>query len=227
MKLKLPKSHLKAIYQEEEGKHHNHITDYMNESTPTSIYHAWQGIVSHYSNRELTNADDKLSALSGLARLISEALPTKPEDYLAGHWRENLPSSLLWYVSEARTPNRPHAYRAPSWSWASVNGQIKNFQEQYQFHYASSITIHSVHCEPSPLDPFGRVRSGGITVTGMVAPVTLRISSVKPFKPRYSGIGGCAGYPFNDQFAWVTSMSGEAGNEYSTLQPNESAETIK
>lgn len=224
--LKLPKSELKAIYQEE-GQNHSHITDYMNDITPASVYYAWQGIVAQYTNRDLTNINDRLSALSGLARLISDALPNEPEDYLAGHWRENLSNSLLWYVSKAKIVNRPPVYRAPSWSWASVDGEIKYFQERYRFHYASSLTIHSAHCEPSPLDLFGRVRSGRISVTGHVVPVALRLSSVKPPKPRYSDNGGCAGYPFSDQFTWVTSLSGEAGEGYGTLQPNDSEETIK
>ncbi|KAF2688957.1 HET-domain-containing protein [Lentithecium fluviatile CBS 122367] len=209
LKSSLPQSAIPAISIEEE-KYTRHITDFMNQNSSASIYHAWQGIVSYYSERDLTKIADKLSALSGLARLVSDALQCKPDAYLAGHWKDDLASSLLWYVSRSKVPNRSSPYRAPTWSWASVNCQVRYFQEQYQFLFKTSVTIHSAHCQPSPLDSFGRVTSGKLSVTGMLTPVSLHISPTKSHQIQYTGKGGCAGHPYTDQFSWVSLFGGSA-----------------
>ena len=82
--------------------------------------------------RELTKGADKLIALSGLAHSYYER-EGKPgvshKDYKAGHrgkygaglWEADMPSALLW---RSRSAQRPSEYRAPSWSWASVDGHI-------------------------------------------------------------------------------------------------------
>ncbi|USP74157.1 hypothetical protein yc1106_01431 [Curvularia clavata] len=95
----------------------------------------WFGLVEEYSSRNLTNETDKLPALAGLASKFSEQ---DPGNYLAGIWSDHLPSALLWRtvppyshdryqpVSQftAFLPRRPQKYRAPSWSWASIDGEI-------------------------------------------------------------------------------------------------------
>lgn len=46
--------------------------------------------------------------------------------YMAGLWKENLRSGLLWqrhHTTKTLTP--PSLYVAPSWSWASVKGHLK------------------------------------------------------------------------------------------------------
>lgn len=84
---------------------------------------AWDQIVEYYSNRQLTNGEDKLVAVSGLAkemRLILE------DEYLAGIWRKTLPWGLLWSIfsTDVFDTVRFPGCRAPSWSWASIDGKI-------------------------------------------------------------------------------------------------------
>ena len=124
---------------------------------------AWANIVREYSWRNLTFPSDKLPALSGLARYLSN---TRPGDvYLAGLWRSEMPGNLFWAASgSAKKPTtRPTQYRAPSWSWASVNGPVS----------AVSCTLGpcTVHCEIVAasvthigLDTFGEVQAGKLTV---------------------------------------------------------------
>jgi hypothetical protein len=100
----------------DEGNWGRQILNFLGQNTPASIYLAWQDIVTSYCGMELTRTADKLSALSGLARLVSEALPVKHDAYLAGHWRDDLVGSLLWYTTVPKTPNRSLPYRAPTWS---------------------------------------------------------------------------------------------------------------
>jgi hypothetical protein len=89
----------------------------------------WSYIVRDYASRQLTFAKDKLPALSGLARHISH---TRPGDtYLAGLWKSELPSNLLWGVLKGV---RPSVYRAPSWSWAAFDGEITVDRQRVYFH---------------------------------------------------------------------------------------------
>ncbi|CCM06808.1 uncharacterized protein FIBRA_09109 [Fibroporia radiculosa] len=90
------------------------------------LYHTWNWIVSAYMKCGLTKAQDKLIALSGIA---SEMQRLTEDEYLAGLWRMYVPYQLLWFIESRRQSNgegsfRPAPYRAPSWSWASVEGEV-------------------------------------------------------------------------------------------------------
>ncbi|KAF2826599.1 HET-domain-containing protein [Ophiobolus disseminans] len=96
----------------------------LEQATYSTIYTSWYDIVSTYSSRRLTFPSDKLPALAGIASRLHAI--TK-DDYLAGHWRMELERSLFWTLeteSDAGNPGRVQGYRAPSWSWASMNGLV-------------------------------------------------------------------------------------------------------
>jgi len=44
--------------------------------------------------------------------------------YAAGLWKEHIRTGLTWYRQDSFTPLIRHQDRAPSWSWASVDGHI-------------------------------------------------------------------------------------------------------
>lgn len=84
----------------------------------------WPKMVEAYSRTGLTVPSDKLVALSGVASVFSQALD---EEYLAGLWRRNLGIQILWQVgavSDGVRTRRSLIYRAPPWSWASVDGPV-------------------------------------------------------------------------------------------------------
>lgn len=86
----------------------------------------WSMLVKNYTKRQLTYERDKLPAFSGLAGVV-QAL-TK-DRYLAGLWESNLIDGLLWKVDPSGSAKYPRKYRAPSWSWASIDGEISmNFE---------------------------------------------------------------------------------------------------
>ncbi|KAF1986510.1 HET-domain-containing protein [Aulographum hederae CBS 113979] len=89
-----------------------------------SIYHVWESIVHTYTRANLTFEDDKLVAISGVARDFQSLMKA---EYYAGLWGKRLVQQLLWRVDTPR--KRPEKYRAPSWSWISVNGPISNLVE--------------------------------------------------------------------------------------------------
>ncbi|KAM7207257.1 Heterokaryon incompatibility protein (HET) domain containing protein [Naviculisporaceae sp. PSN 640] len=97
-----------------------------------SLSGLWFKLVSNFSERSLTREMDKLPALSGLAHAFQAC---GMELYYAGLWESDLLRGLLWVANhefppasrkfDGRPPHyRPRQYRAPSWSWASVEGPI-------------------------------------------------------------------------------------------------------
>jgi hypothetical protein len=89
-----------------------------------TAYSLWQSMVEAYSKCSLTRSEDKFVALSGLAKSIRDVTG---DEYLAGMWRRTMAFDLPWWRdTESRNlyPWSTTPYRAPSWSWASVDGEI-------------------------------------------------------------------------------------------------------
>ncbi|KAE8445555.1 hypothetical protein EG329_013319 [Mollisiaceae sp. DMI_Dod_QoI] len=84
-------------------------------------YDLWSNIVLAYTRCDLTVGSDKLVALSGVAQMMRRMLK---DEYLAGLWRKWLPYHLLWYKEKPAATGRSVVYRAPTWSWASVDGEV-------------------------------------------------------------------------------------------------------
>lgn len=134
-------------------------TDREELDVETFIFDNWALIVDDYSKRSLSFPDDKLVALSALA---SESGETLKLTYLAGLWLEYLPSQLLWRLWD-KPEERPAKYRAPSWSWASVESWIMLQRE------VENIEIEILKHEiilANPALPYGAVKSGHLVVRG-------------------------------------------------------------
>lgn len=97
-----------------------------------SLYGHWDLILQQYTACHLTKGKDKFVALSAVVREFESILG---DEYLAGLWEGNLVNGLLWCVGIAGMPDRPNSkgdlavrpaggYRAPSWSWASIDGRV-------------------------------------------------------------------------------------------------------
>ncbi|OCL08305.1 HET-domain-containing protein [Glonium stellatum] len=124
----------------------------------------WHKIISEYSHLALSVEGDRLPAIAGLARQTESC---KTGKYLAGLWEDSLAEDLLWRVDEplqGQSQRRPESYRAPSWSWASVNSKVSFWEEKlgdYQFR------IVNAECTPvRGADCFGQVTSGYLEVLG-------------------------------------------------------------
>lgn len=91
------------------------------EANAAGLLKLWESFVSTYTSLGITFESDKLAAISALARHTSENFPMAGQ-YLTGLWDYSLLGQLCWTASA--NPTRSDRYRAPSWSWASVNGHI-------------------------------------------------------------------------------------------------------
>jgi len=150
---------------------------------PSENYKKWQGLVEWYSSCIVTREEDKLVAFSGIAKRFHSALGS---EYLAGLWRDNLPNELIWRVGRAESDNvrRPSKYRAPSWSWASVDTQIINkFVDRELF---SVIAVTDSHIDHLSSDPFSQVTGGWIRVRGTLHPALLYPSDNHSWDLKYN-----------------------------------------
>ncbi|KAK1540866.1 heterokaryon incompatibility protein [Colletotrichum paranaense] len=85
-------------------------------------YLPWEEVVTTYTAQHLTKGEDKLIAVQALAKAMEEAVD---DCYVAGLWESRLVEDLLWVCSapgERATYSRQTAWRAPTWSWASIDG---------------------------------------------------------------------------------------------------------
>jgi hypothetical protein len=153
----------------------------------------WRRIVEVYSKTELTEATDKLIALSGMAKKLQPQIQT---EYLAGLWERNLPGQLLWYIDPTfewvpKKDGSPHkqegifsypgkrprndVYRAPTWSWASVD------VPRHGLVYGAITTIPEcqveiLECLVKPhkaSDSYGLLESSSLRLKGVLKPVAL------------------------------------------------------
>ena len=126
---------------------------------PEKALEWWKYILTDYTSRHLSNSNDKLPALSGLAQTYRKATH---DTYLAGLWKTSLLRDLLWYVEGIEGLGwRPAQYRAPSWSWASIdlprNSKMAFFRTEGDMVARPVCTPLNVVCPLQTSDPFGRV----------------------------------------------------------------------
>jgi hypothetical protein len=135
----------------------------------------WLAHIESYSKRKLTKPDDKLPALSGIAGKLAQCTG---DTYYAGLWEGHILEDLAWrvYAREEFRVQVPggfaHSYgvklcdvvvlenyRAPSWSWASLDAPIRFIPLDF-----SRIVAEFIHChtELAGTDPFGKVNGGGL-----------------------------------------------------------------
>lgn len=138
---------------------------------------AWHMLIEEFSARNLTRDQDKLPALSGLANLIAAKTG---DNYVAGLWRSKIVEDLFWTIETIEPSHhcddpghdasfratkssvrRPTQYRAPSWSWAALDGKIEYWPLNFAGIQARCV---EVQISPAGKDKFGRVQSGWISL---------------------------------------------------------------
>jgi len=118
-------------------------------------------VAQSYSRRKLTLADDKLTAISGIARAFGRHFQSS---YLAGLWRLDLEWGLSW--RRRGSVSRPTRYRAPSFSWASLDCPVE--WPVPSSSHKSAIAISDVQLGHDGQDLYGRVAGCTMKVEGYV-----------------------------------------------------------
>ncbi|KAL7905428.1 heterokaryon incompatibility protein domain-containing protein [Trichoderma velutinum] len=144
---------------------------------------AWNSIVAEYTKRDLTHPRDKLIAFYGIAETFQTAW--KNSKYLAGLWSHKLLEELLWTKNSAPQHPRPEKVRAPSWSWAAVDGPIipgYSLQIFNEDHLECEILECDVTLKDNAL-PFGEVTGGLLRLSAAVNEVMWNSPRNKIFIP--------------------------------------------
>ncbi|KAK4499794.1 hypothetical protein PRZ48_007980 [Zasmidium cellare] len=130
------------------------------------LYAEWTGVIGTYSERSLSYPEkDKLIAVAAMASRYVEACARKEEGgemYLAGHMRSSLLFSLCWQTgAEAR---RADVWRAPSWSWASIDGlltwEVESIGWRWVRKLAKVVEVKLQHSIPG--DEYGPLSAGSL-----------------------------------------------------------------
>jgi Heterokaryon incompatibility protein (HET) len=140
-------------------------------------YRAWMRVVTDYSSCNITRESDLLIAFSGIAKKFQSRLNDR---YLAGLLESRLHFQLMWYTTD-RDAMRPSmsrkkfAWRAPSWSWASVTGKISwdpgllpAVAVRDERSDAIMFDLVERNIEPVGSDPCGQLASAWLKVRGTI-----------------------------------------------------------
>jgi len=134
----------------------------------------WTFICEQYSAREITFSQDRLPALSSVARQFDPYGDIGR--YLAGIWECSLPCGLMWWASckgihsagaTSHWRLRLQRHNVPTWSWLSIHGWV-SMPEEAPKPRLRVLNVEYVCCGP---DKYGASTIGIIHVASHVAPV--------------------------------------------------------
>jgi hypothetical protein len=111
-----------------------------------------------------------LPAISGVAKETRKLTGAK---YLAGLWKEDLIHGIMWRPRIFSVAKRTNRYRAPSWSWASLDTP---YEIEWKWSNAKpfrqpQLEILSAEVMSATEDPMGRVSGGHLVISGKLVPV--------------------------------------------------------
>ncbi|KAF3009181.1 hypothetical protein E8E14_005316 [Neopestalotiopsis sp. 37M] len=164
-------------------------------NTPSRVQmHAgWADAIEEYTKRRLTVTGDKLPALAGVARIYGEQ--HRLGSYIAGLWEDQFFKHLLWQSDHRNGIRhvRVHPYRAPTWSWASIDGPVVNpaiqrafsgFQmledNGYETRHTHTLATISATVTRDDADDYGIVESGHIKARGVLLQVDCKKRTTTP-----------------------------------------------
>ncbi|KAL6916500.1 hypothetical protein FSST1_007995 [Fusarium sambucinum] len=130
-------------------------------------FNFWHKIVENYSKRKLTKSDDRLPAISAIAAIVQKKIGSK---YIAGLWADNIELDLLWRRAEPRRARAASScYIAPSFSWASITGEIDYMCfRNGKWPYEKATMVIGASSETGPDAPLGRVTKSKLVLHGPI-----------------------------------------------------------
>lgn len=153
-----------------------HSTSLLSHSMETDYQSGWIEIVEEYTSRNLTKVEDKLPALAGLA---SRFKALTGFSYVAGLWKEQLLSDIVWQRDSSRLES-PTTYLGPTFSWVSICGPVN-----YRFARHSYAGVRRYHSKLLNVDyatadgrPYSRAVEGSMTFRGHTISVGMRSPSL-------------------------------------------------
>lgn len=167
------------------------------------LMYVWHRLVHDYTIRELTYGKDLFPAISGLAREMSIARAARDADegvvrgtvYFAGLWKDSLVRDLCWKVGFENVntddkdevkrikawTDRALEWRAPTWSWGSVNAPVKFLGQEYDIKdfFKPLCEVLDVSCTAAGSDEVGELMAGKLVLRGLLLPARVTRSRFK------------------------------------------------
>ena len=142
------------------------------------LYRIWMNIFNNYTGSNLTRSEDKLVAISGLAKQVYTSFAI-PDEYVVGLWKRNLLLHMQWRLRYGHQTIRPKPCRAPSWSWASVDGTIYNHRTNQEAVENCSAMVDILKMDITHLtdDIFGQVKSAELLIKGSLLEIELEFQA--------------------------------------------------
>lgn len=106
-------------------------------TSDTEKLYIWKTIILQYTERDLSDPNDRLRAVSGITTELEKLWR---DTNIWGLWRKWFISLLTWYKVEIHRVDKRNLSRAPSWSWASLDGRI-NYKDPIEIADAKIITL--------------------------------------------------------------------------------------
>jgi hypothetical protein len=128
----------------------------------------WYHIANLIMVQDPTFKEDLLPAISRLARQIQDS---DAGTYVAGLWLDDLREGFIWDSDDDRSL-RTHSYKAPSWSWASLErcSDIQAFPKPYKYKFKRKsertwARVLKANCTASRKDPLDAIFSSYIKIS--------------------------------------------------------------
>lgn len=157
----------------------SHEEDIFNGKSWDDWANAWYVVVKQYSKRSLTKPEDRIVALSAVAQRIARLSGNR---YAAGLWKEHFVHNLLWFTgTDCELFGLSAEYRGPSWSWASVDGEIRHLvfhQDVNGMWIMDLATVIDISVSTHEIDTqeTGRILGASCTIKGSLASATKLIN---------------------------------------------------
>jgi hypothetical protein len=135
----------------------------------------WYEVVHEYTRRKLTYESDKLPAIAGVAKQFHRKTGFL---YVAGLWKENLITGLLW---SRPVKDAPISSKSPTWSWARFGGEVSFWSNSN-----AGLKLLNTDCElidlsydtTDTLQNYGEVSNAKIVIKGRILRVILKAAVV-------------------------------------------------
>ncbi|KAI0426213.1 heterokaryon incompatibility protein-domain-containing protein [Xylaria sp. FL1042] len=130
------------------------------------IIEQWASIVEAYTERALGVLDDRLNAIAGIAKMMHRA---ELGEYLGGLFSYKLLPQLMWSRAEGQVPlPRPsQGYRAPSWSWSSIDNQVTFRNRMWSSAEVIASLIEFTIQPVSEVEKYTKYVSGMLRISGV------------------------------------------------------------
>jgi hypothetical protein len=137
----------------------------------TSIMECWGWILSAYSERKLSLAEDRFRALGGV---VEELQRVSGDTYIAGVWKNHIAESLAWFRSEnifedpvTFNPGRP------SWSWLTLPRRVRTMKIELDDDQAKRLVLLSWSIKLADVTaPFGHIKGAELEISGYMIQTT-------------------------------------------------------